>query len=410
MQTVTRFIFLLCAWMTLTGCHTVEIDVRNPQPIDLEAWVEITDEDGLVNQTIELGPVTKDHGHTRSRFTAQPGLRFEVHARVPQSAIVYKFGPVTITNQTPSPYLRSVVLDPLNVPFAETGSSDLTHWAQATRDQGPTWENFESIDANEGARRYWGALLVVQEPRGDKAPGKILYEVPASVFSTVHSVDEYPRVRIDGQAWINADAVDRLLARFPEFGSVLGDVNVDDATRISWKIRDYGWLSRPAQQDFNVLTAIWSLPEVTKREIIQVLRDDPDAQLMFVSQIYVIKQMTVTANRGQRLDRDDPVDADCVVKPDGVYRFDRDQEQTQAQAMKLVNISGVVWQPHFARVNIRNTGYEFIEDPRLDLLVDDFVKNRVILLPKKLTLLGPGSETLTVSPDLKALENLAQVP
>jgi hypothetical protein len=69
-----------------------------------------------------------------------------------------------------------------------------------------------------------------------------------------------------------------------------------------------------------------------------------------------------------------------------------------------------VWQPHFARVNSRNNGYEFIDEPRLDLLVDDFVKNRVILLPRRLTLLGPVKDTLVVSPDLKALETLVQVP
>ena len=77
---------------------------------------------------------------------------------------------------------------------------------------------------------------------------------------------------------------------------------------------------------------------------------------------------------------------------------------------KLVNLSGMAWRPHFARVNPRGTGFELIDDPRPDLLADDFVKNRVILLPRQVVSLGaPGHIEKTV-PDPEALAQVADQP
>ena len=125
------------------------------------------------------------------------------------------------------------------------------------------------------------------------------------------------------------------------FNNVLSQVAAGDTTQVTWMLRDYGWLTRPQKSHeaiddgFQMLEAIWQLPEATKREMVQVLRQYPDAQLMYVSQIYVVKQMSFTATRGQRLGPDDPVDHHCVISHDGVYRFDRDDKQVSAQSMKL---------------------------------------------------------------------------
>ncbi len=394
----------------LTACHSVELAVHNPQPIDLQAWVEVSDDQGNAQETVELGVVSKQHGQAFNQFTAKPGWSYDVLARVPGSATVYRHGRVTIGDTPDDSKPISIVLDPLAAPLTEITNADTAALSDAAQHHSPVWENFPDLDANEGARRFWGALLMVKLPKEPGQAGRVLYEVPASVFSTVRSIDEFPKNQTGGQAAIYGDSLEKLKEDAPLFASVLGEVDPDDTVSVSWKAQNYGWLTRSDQEDFDVLEAVWALPEATKREIFAVRREHPDASFLYVSQIYVIQQLTVTANRAKRLRQGLEADEHCIVTGEGVFRFDPDDEHVSAQAMKLVNISGVAWQPLFARVNARNNGYEFIEDPRLDLLVDDFVKNRVVLLPHRLTMLGPGQDRFIALPDLKALSNLAQVP
>ena len=118
---------VLSIWLSLTGCQTaVELHVHNPQPIELEAWVEVSDDLGQVQQTLELGSLAKEDGQTHRQFPVKSGWRYDVHARIPKSATVYHLESVIVPQNSTSPIFQSVQLDPLKATYATRGPAEVT--------------------------------------------------------------------------------------------------------------------------------------------------------------------------------------------------------------------------------------------------------------------------------------------
>jgi hypothetical protein len=321
-----------------TCSTTVNLTVRNTEEkATLAPNVQTADKNGVKDQEILLGDVGPK-GQAKTTIKMDKGGSFYVSASMPQSAVVFKSAPITVTGN-PNPLESNVSMQIQSIIIDD--SKSFTALSQSFKNLGADI-GAQPLAVKDALETMIGAL-VVAEPQGGDKPGKILFSLPPNQFGvrslrledvSYPPTNETQGVKIIGKSAINANANFALLAKF---GFTF---NSDDLYDLNWVMRGFGQVVKAEDPDKDCTSRFNALKNDIKTHIKDILKEHNSAKLYYINSFYVLEHAEMTVKTAKKTSIGADFNAATIVSGNSTYTFENSTDKNNGYGPVVLNYWG----------------------------------------------------------------------
>jgi hypothetical protein len=318
----------------LVACSKVTVNAENKSrsPVDLRLDVY----DGSVrDKTIPLGRV--ESGGTRAAIGSQQvrrGRSVQVIGSLPEGPQVYSGGLQNVGSSDLS--IDTVVTDGDRILDNDNAQKILSNaLGNLGEDVG-----FRPLSVSGAIASIWGGLVCYAPNQFSRG-----FAINPQTFSSVHSgALEYQAANSSDFVEIDKNTVSSFSVKYPILAEVIASVSSSDVSKISYSLTGVGWVPKAPPPGWNLLKALQTLDDLTKRALNSFLGSNTNARCMYVEQIYAVQQANFKSYRGVRAAAGMDINAAGGVVAGGVaYTFSSAAASDRAYATQVLNVGGPVF-------------------------------------------------------------------
>lgn len=328
------------------GCSTkVNVTVKNPTK-ETQSVTATIKYKGSTKQEITLGTVEAGKD-VKSSFDVKRN-RDLVLSSSTKGYETWKSNPITITAKpNPRNVEEEINLTAQLVDEARSEQTVIDEFLKIGKNYG-----LLPVQAKQAVDTYLGALLLIIPPSDAGQEGEILFRVPPSEFLGVTGERPitYANTNSSYQIQITGTSALRVALIFPilSFGVAY---NKESLYEVKWSLKGFGNVLVTEPDNWQVYTAVSSLPNAHKAAINQLMASNSSAVLLYVNRLYAIRDGSLSRRQGRKLSAGTSLTASTFLTNNGAWTFSETVEESKDFAEVVLNIGGEVVQATFVMIS-----------------------------------------------------------
>ncbi|MGD0920067.1 MAG: hypothetical protein ABSB22_26825 [Thermodesulfobacteriota bacterium] len=337
-----RVSICLLAVLLLVACATtVNLTVKNPTEVSQSPRVVILSDKNIEQDkdTINLGTLVP-HKDTQRSFKVKHSYNVVVKSITGQDYGAWESAPYTIPKK-PDPFPIVVDLG-FNGTVIPNDSRAIDQIRNALLDLGPN-VGFKPIDIHNALSTWFGSLVVMIPPLQGQ-PERILHQVEPNNFcrpATTMDQFRYPETSSQNEVKVIGKSSANLAANVPVYGSIGVNLSADNLYNVSWTMNGFGMVNKQDPDNWSYVQAIESLSDKEKRTIQEAMQQNPSAVMLYVNQIYVIKNADFAVTESKKLAAGSKLSVLSFVTADGAWTFENAHTSHQQFQELVLNVGGI---------------------------------------------------------------------
>lgn len=340
-----RPLALITSLSLLAGCTTtVNMAITNPTKAEHSVKAAIKN-NGAPESEVALGSVKPSETLTKT-LDIKHGRTLALSSRA-QGYQAWEADPVTVLSKP----------NPLDVKVSISADYKLLNDADSVKVVTDAFLNLGknyglgALTAKQAIESYLGSLCLIRPPGKDDDSGDVIYRIPPSSFIGAKQTAQYARTNSTGQVDLSGSAAYTLSAGIPilKFSSAY---STDSVYHLDWSLNGFGTILATEPDGWTVLSALTALKAREKDALYELMTNNKDAVLLYVSRIWAIHDGSLNRTEAKKLAVDAKLDAASIVTTGGAYKLDSSTKTSQRFEDAVLNVGGDIVQATLLKASL----------------------------------------------------------
>lgn len=202
---------------------------------------------------------------------------------------------------------------------------------------------FRKIDIRNAIETYFGALILVVPPKKEGERGHAQILIQPSGFSSRQTMDEIRYVNSNDEKTIDVskDLLFSFSQNYPIVGTLFGAAQSSDYSQLFWQMKGFGWIIKKENSNWNVFDAYEKLSPESKIGIQEKLDDNPNSFLMYINEMYAIRDLSYNSVYGKKVNIESDISAASMWTVNGIYNFSSETSERSNFSEFVYDFGGI---------------------------------------------------------------------